>query len=140
MLELRAEVLHLQSRTFANLAAAHRTVATQFRELLPELVTEGAARVLAATPISRDTVLRIVAELLREVEPDETGVEVRLSPQDLEQIAANEGEFRERHPTLAFRADADLKPGDCVVRSRFGSLDGRTTVKLHALKEALHAA
>ncbi len=140
MLELRADVLHLQSRTFTELAAAHAAVIAQFRALLPELVTEAASRVLAVTPLSRDTVLKIVDEMLRNIEPGSPELEVRLASSDLESIAGHDADFRERHPAIIFRADPDLKPGDCIVQSRFGMLDGTIWTKLQICKEALHAA
>jgi flagellar biosynthesis/type III secretory pathway protein FliH len=140
MLELRADVLHLQSRTFSELAAAHANLIAQFRSILPELVIEAAARVLADTPITMETVARIVGELLDGIEPGSQELEVRLAAGDLAWIAGLEPEFREKHPSINFRADAELKPGDCIVQSRFGTLDGRLNTKLQLCKEALHAA
>ena len=140
MLELRTDVLHLQSRTFTELAAAHAVVIAQFRALLPELATEAASRVLAATPLSRDTVLKIVGEMLHSIEPGSPELEVRLASSDLQLIAGHESDFREKHPAIIFRADPELKPGDCIVQSRFGMLDGTIGTKLQICKEALHAA
>lgn len=140
MLHLRADVLQLQSGTFSKLAAAHAELIAHFKDLLPALVTEAASRVLAATPISRDTVLGIVRELLQGIDPGSPELEVRLCSQDLELIAGNEDDFREKHPALTFRADPELKQGDCIVQSRFGMLDGRVATKLQVCKEALHAA
>lgn len=140
MLELRADVLHLQSRTFSELAAAHATLTAQFRSILPELVAEAASRVLAGTPVSQETVARIVGELLQGVEPGGQELEVRLAPGDLAWIAGLEPDFREKHPSISFRPDAELKPGDCIVESRFGTLDGRINSKLQLCKEALDAA
>ena len=140
MLDLRADVMHLQTATFAKLAATHADLIAQFRELVPGLVIEAASRVLAATPVSRDTVLAVVGEMLRGVENSSPDLEVRLAQRDLELIAGHEDGFREKHPALTFRADAELKPGDCVVQSRFGMLDGRTATKLQLCKEALHVA
>lgn len=137
MLELREEAVRLQTETFAALAAQHAAIAEQFRALLPELVVETAARVLAATPIDRETVLRVVGEMLRGLEDEDGAVEVRLAAHDLELIAGHDAGFREKHPEISFRADADLRPGDCVVRSRFGTLDGRVATKLEAVAEAL---
>lgn len=139
-LELRTEVLHLQSRTFTELAAAHGAVVAQFRALLPKLVAEAASRVLAGTPLSQDTVLGIVGEMLRNIEPGSPDLDVRLAPADLELVAGYESDFREKHPAIIFRADAGLKPGDCIVQSRFGMLDGTVATKLQICKEALHAA
>jgi len=140
MLELRSEAVHLQSRTFTELAAAHANVIAQFRTLLAELATAAAARVLASTPVSRDTVLAIVGEMLGNVESGSPELEVRLASGDLELIAGLEADFRQKHPAIIFQADAELKPGDCIVQSRFGMLDGTVATKLQICKEALHAA
>ena len=140
MLELRADVLHLQSRTFSELAEAHAAVVAQFRALLPKLATEAASRVLAGTPLSQDAVLGIVGEMLHNIEPGSPELEVRLAPSDMGLIAGHESDFREKHPAIIFRADAELKPGDCIVQSRFGMLDGTVATKLQICKEALHAA
>ncbi|GDX09324.1 hypothetical protein LBMAG57_10960 [Verrucomicrobiota bacterium] len=139
MLELRADALQLQSGTFSKLTAVHAELIAQFRTLLPALATEVASRVLAATPISQDTVLGIVNELLRGIDHGSPELEVRLSTRDLELIAGHEADFRGKHPALTFRADAELKQGDCIVQSRFGMLDGRIATKLQVCKEALHA-
>ena len=140
MLELRSDVQHLQSDTFTKLGSLHAELIAQFHALVPELVTETASRVLAATPISRDTVLSIVREVLQGSEHRSPELEVRLAPRDLDLIAGYEAAFREKHPALVFLADPELKPGDCVVQSRFGMLDGRIATKLQICKEALHAA
>lgn len=140
MLELRADVQHLQTATFTKLERAHADLIAQFRTLLPELVTEIASRVVSGTPISQDTVLSIVGEVLQGIEHRSPDLEVRLAPRDLELIAGHESNFREKHPALTFLADTDLKPGDCIVQSRFGMLDGRISTKLQICKEALHAA
>ena len=140
MLDVRAEVLHLQSRTFSELAAAHAAIVAQFRALVPKLATEAASRVLAGTPISEGTVLNVVSEMLHNIEPGSPELEVRLAPADIGLIAGHEPDFREKHPAIIFRADAELKPGDCVVQSRFGMLDGTVATKLQICKEALHAA
>jgi len=140
MLDLRADVQHLQTSTFSRLSAAHAELIAQFRTLLPEIVTEIASRVISATPISQETVLGIVGEVLQGIEHRSPDLEVRLAPHDLELIAGHESDFREKHPALTFLADTELKPGDCIVQSRFGMLDGRISTKLQICKEALHAA
>lgn len=140
MLDLRADVQHLQSRTFTELSEAHATVVAQFRALLPQLAAEAASRVLAGALLSQDTVLGIVSEMLQNIEPGSPDLEVRLAPADLELIAGHESDFREKYPAIIFRADGDLKRGDCIVQSRFGMLDGTIATKLQICKEALHAA
>lgn len=137
MLEQRAEVMHLQSQTFTALKAQHASLVQQLHAVLPELALEAAARVLAGTPLDREAVLRITQDLLSEIEPGREKIELQLHPRDLELIAGLEDGFREKYPEINFRADPELRSGDCVVRSRFGVLDGRLATKLRALEGLL---
>ena len=134
MLEQRGELVRLQTETFAKLAQQHAALVRQIQEALPSLTVEAAARVLASTTIDRDAVLRIVEDLLGEIAPGPEQLEVQLSPQDLAAIEGHDGRFREKHPEIVFRANAELRPGDCMVRSRFGVIDGRLGTKLRAVE------
>ena len=134
MLEQRAEILHLQSETFAAVARQHAALVQQLRDVLPELAMEAVARILATTEIDREAVMRICRDLLCEIAPGREQVEVQLSPGDLGLIAGYEEGFRERHPEIVFRADPELKPGDSIVRSRFGVVDGRLATKLRIVE------
>jgi flagellar biosynthesis/type III secretory pathway protein FliH len=55
----------------------------------------------------------------------------------LKLIESFQAGFRERYPQIEFRADPDLQPGDCVVTSRFGALDGRLATKLRSIDRLL---
>ena len=134
MIEQRGEMLALQSKTFAALTAQHAALAQQLHEVVPELVVEAVARVLANTEFDREAVVRIANDLLAEVAPGREQVELQLAPRDLELIAGYEEGFREKHPAIVFHANPDLRPGDCTVHSRFGIIDGRLAVKLRALE------
>lgn len=137
LLEQRAEVVHLQSETFSSLAKQHAALVEQFRALVPELTMSAARRVLAGIEIDRDLVLRLVAEVLHEIAPSREAIEVALSARDLQLVEGNEAAFREKHPEILFRADAELQPGDCRVRSRFGIIDGRLETKLRSVEKCL---
>ena len=134
MLEQRAEIVHLQTQTFAAVAEQHAALVRQLHDMVPELVMESLARILATTEFDREAVLRISRDVLNEIAPGREQVEVQLSPRDLELIAGYEEGFRERHPAIVFGADPELIPGDCVVRSRFGVVDGRLATKLRTVE------
>ena len=134
MIEQRAEMVALQSETFASLARQHADLARQIHEVVPQLVLEAVARVLGGAEMDRETITKIAGDLLTEVTAGREEVELQLAPADLELIAGYEEGFREKHPSIVFRANPDLKPGDCMVRSRFGLLDGRLATKLRALE------
>ena len=134
MIEQRGEMLALQSRTFAALEAQHAALAQQLHDVVPEVVMEGVARVLATTDFDREAILLIANDLLAEVAPGREPVELQLAPRDLEVIEGYDAGFREKHPAIVFRAAPDLRPGDCKVQCRFGMIDGRLATKLRALE------
>jgi len=137
MLEQRKELVHLQTETFAAVASQHELLAKQLHEMIPELTMEAVARILAKTDFDRDMVLGIARDVLAEIEPSGEPVEIQLSPHDLDLMAGNEEDFRIKHPAISFRANAELQPGDCIVRSRFGVVDGRLATKLRTVESFL---
>lgn len=137
MMDQRAEMGQLQGETFKALEQQHHTLLAQFRQLLPGLALDIARRVLGGVEIDRDAVVRLVDDILAAVPAGREGLEVALSAHDLALIEGNDAQFREKHPEIRFRADASLKSGDCVVRSRFGEIDGRLDTKLRSVERLL---
>jgi len=129
MLEQRDELIHLQSQTFVALSEQRSALVDQVRELLPQLVMEGVARMLGGFQPEREALTKIVEDLLGELTPTGEVIDVQLNAQDLELISGYEANLREKFPAIAFRIGSDLKPGDAVVRSRFGTVDGRLSTK-----------
>ncbi|HET7511758.1 MAG TPA: FliH/SctL family protein, partial [Chthoniobacterales bacterium] len=85
----------------------------------------------------RDLVIQLVEELLAEISERRQPIEVSLSARDLQLIEGNDARFREKFPEIQFRLDVELEPGDCIVRSRHGEIDGRFSTKLKTLERAL---
>lgn len=137
MLEQRSEMLHLQSQTFAAVASQHDLLAKQLHEMIPELTMEAVARILAKTDFDREMVLGITRDVLAEIEPSGEPVEIQLSQHDLGLITGYEEDFRTKHPAISFRANPELHAGDCIVRSRFGVVDGRLATKLRTVESFL---
>lgn len=134
MLEQREELVHLQSATFEAVQAQHGELREQFRSLLPQLVMEGVARILGGIAPDRAMVVQIVEDLLGELAPTSEPVEVQLSASDLELVRGYDKQLHEKFPAIAFRASAELHPGDAVIRSRFGVVDGRLSTKFRAVE------
>lgn len=137
LLDQREDVLHLQQKTFSALAKHHETLIAQLGQALPNLTMEAIRRIIAGIEIDSGLVVQIVNELLSEIHPGPGALEVALSEHDLRLIAANEESFRSKYPGIHFTADADLRPGDCVVRSLFGTIDGRLATKLKTVEAML---
>jgi flagellar assembly protein FliH len=131
------ELHELQKSTLARISAQHGSLTAHFCEIFPGLVMQAVGRVLAGVEIDRQIVAGIVSEMLAEMHPGKGELEVSLCPRDLELLAGGEAPFRQKYPEIAFVADGELQPGDCVVRSRFGVFDGRLQTKLESLEALL---
>lgn len=134
MLEQRSELVHLQSDTFVAVQEQHASLFEQFRAILPQLVMEAVARILGGTQPDREILRRVVDDLLGELAPTGEAVEVQLNAHDLELIGGYEANLRDKFPGLCFKASAELQPGDAIVRSRFGVVDGRLGTKFKAVE------
>lgn len=137
LVEQREELVHLQQQTFQSVANQHESLIEQLRAALPDLTMETVRRVLAGVEPDRAAVTLFVNELLSEIAPGPGLIEISLSERDLQLIAGYEADFREKYPQLEFRLDAALRPGDCLLRSRFGALDGRLATKLKTVERFL---
>lgn len=135
--EQRAEVAQLQDAVFKNLATQAETLAHEVSHILPDLVLEITHRVLAGFKPDAATVARIISETLAEVAPGTTDVEVRLHPQDLALVQGVDAAMEQKYPGIKFQADSDLTPGDCLVKSRFGTIDARLLTKLQNVARSL---
>ena len=133
LIEQREEVVHLQQKTFEGLTGHHDSLVRQLRAAIPELTMDIVRRVLGGMQPDPDAVLRIVNEVLQGIAPGPENVEISLSGRDLQLLESYESGLRERYPQIEFRADPDLQPGDCIVTSRFGALDGRLATKLRSV-------
>lgn len=137
LLEQRDDVLHLQQKTFSALEKHHASLITQLGQALPNLTMEAIRRIVAGVELDGEMIVRIVNELLAEIHPGPGALEVSLSEHDLRLIAANEESFRSKYPGIHFSSDPGLSPGDCVVRSLFGTIDGRMATKLKTMEAML---
>lgn len=133
----RVAVLEEQKQILQKLAQHHETLVADFYRLFPEAVSEAVAKVLAGFEPNEQQLVRIVSELIAEAHPKSGGLEIFLSERDIEIFRSSEAQFEQKYPGICFVADPDLQPGDAMVRSRFGTMDGRISTKLKKLKELL---
>jgi flagellar assembly protein FliH len=133
----RTDILDSQIKTFEALEGQHEALIAQVSHALPELTMEAIRRVLAIVQIDPETVTSIVEELLAQTSPVAGALEVALSGRDLKLFEGNQERFSQKYPGIHFAVDPELKPGDCIVRSRFGVLDGRVETKLQHIEALL---
>lgn len=136
--ELKAEIAVIQNQSLQSIASRFDQALTQMRALLPQLVVEATARVVAGIPVEADMVRRVVEDLLSEVAPGSDRLEVQLCEVDLKMMEQYQPQFRQKFPALEFFVNPELKSGDCMVKTRFGILDGRIETKLRGLTSLLN--
>lgn len=122
---------------FSKVVERHSEALSMMRSLVPNLVTEATARVVAGLPVDSAFVRSVVDDLLNDVAPGAENVEVQLCPEDVAKVVGFDQELRHKFPTLRVVENKDIKPGDCLVKTRFGVLDGRISSKLKAVEGLL---
>lgn len=141
---LEAEIIRVSAAAEAanhgalsRLAEKHEQAVAQMRALLPRLVVDATARVVAGIPVDANFVKAVVSDLLNDVAPGAENVEIQLCPEDAVKVAGFDQELRHKFPTLRLVENSDIAPGDCLVKTRFGVLDGRMSSKLKAVEGLL---
>jgi flagellar assembly protein FliH len=138
MIELRAEMAQLSDGVLKQLASIEPQLVAQLREALPGLALEIARRLLAGYEPPPDVIERLWRESLDQLYPEREGLELTLCPRDAELLERLNPEWRHHYPGLRVRTDAALKPGDSLVRSRFGLTDARQQTKVETFAQGLN--
>jgi len=137
IVEMRVDMEQLSLGVLAKLATVETATISQLREALPALAVDIAKRLLAGYEPPPEMVAKLCQEALEQLFPEREGLELSLCPRDaalLEQVSPS---WLARYPALKVKADANLAPGDCQVRSRFGLTDARQETKLAVLAHGL---
>jgi flagellar assembly protein FliH len=137
LLEAKADVKTATQGAFSQLLDRHDESLSQMRVLLPRLIAEATARVVGALPIDAAFVRSVANDLLADVAPGADTVEVQFSPADLAKVDGFDKELRHRFQNLRLVENDELKPGDCLVKTRFGVMDGRMSSKLKSVEGLL---
>lgn len=135
--DLKEMMTALQDGVLQTLIEKQREMAAHIRSILPVLVMESAERVIAGVKVDEAVVKAVVGDLMAEVAPGIENVEIRISADDFGKMQEFDPTFSGRYPQARLLPDPDLSNGDCVIRSKFGTLDGRIATKLRALVGAL---
>ena len=130
---LKTDVSAIVERILSGLVEKHGEALEQMRGLLPSLVQEAMTRIVSGIQWEENAIRGVVQDLLSEVAPGADTVEVQLCRVDLVRMEKFQPQMRQKFPTLQFSENDELAPGDCVVRTRFGVLDGRMNTKIQAV-------
>ncbi len=141
--EVRRDALERVGEAMRTLRLEAGRLAEQARADAIEVAFQVAARILESeVKANPETLFALVRSALRKA-GDSRRIALRLCPGD---AAALERDFeRVGHGDLAAArveivADPSLGPGDCLVDTDFGQVDGRLATRLSEAKRAVHAA
>ena len=137
MVEMRVEMEQLSDGVLRQLTQVEPALIAQLREALPALAVDIAKRLLAGYEPPAATVEKLCHEALEQLFPERDNLEISLCPRDAGLLAQASPAWMDRYPGLKIKQDANLTPGDCQVRSRFGLTDARQATKLAVLTHGL---
>ncbi len=137
MVEMRVEMEQLSDGVLRQLAGIEPALVKQLRDSLPALAVDLSKRLFAGYEPPADVVEKLCHEALEQLFPEREGLELSLCPRDAELLSQVNPAWTARYPGLKIKQDANLSPGDCQVRSRFGLTDARQSTKLAVLAHGL---
>lgn len=137
MVEMRVDMEQLSEGVLQKLSLVEGAMVGQLRDALPALAVDIARRLLAGYEPPAELVGRLCHEALEQLFPEREGLELSLCPRDAALLEQVNPEWLARYPALKVKQDANLLPGDCQVRSRFGLTDARQATKLAVLSHGL---
>ncbi|CCU80788.1 similar to Flagellar biosynthesis/type III secretory pathway protein [Halanaerobium saccharolyticum subsp. saccharolyticum DSM 6643] len=79
----------------------------------------------------------IISDILSEIDESHKNIIVRIHPDLVPFIEDNNLYSRLKEKNLEFKADSDLKKGDCIVESNLGGKEGSISHKIDLIKEEL---
>ncbi len=104
---------------------------------MPSLVIKLLKKVLGAYAIDASMIHSILQDALKEVSEDNAYVEVFISQQDWDTLKIDDADWAHSYPKVSFFRDEKLKSGDCLLKSRFGLIDGRLEKKVLKIEKEL---
>lgn len=141
--EARREALARVAQAVEMLRTQASWLAEQARADALEIGFQVARRVLEAElRTSPEPLFALVKSALRRT-GDSRRVAIRLSPADAAELQSPAGQAAVEgigSARVEIQADASLAPGDCVVDTDFGQIDGRLETRLAELRRAVEGA
>lgn len=139
----QSEFASLATGVLSKVGQAENAAVGELTKIIPALIRDISERLLAGYKPSAEVVSRICEESIAGLSAETDEVEMNLAAHDLELLRQHAPEWFTRAGStgkLRMNADHSLKPGDCVIKSRFGLIDARLETKMRALNTAVAAA
>ncbi len=113
------------------------TLLREVHAQIPDIVIKLVKKVLGSYEIDAQNMHKLIQDALKEVSEDNAYVEVFISPQDWEILSLEDESWTSGYSRVSFFKDDQLKRGDCMLKSRFGLIDGRMEKKISKIEKEL---
>ncbi len=104
---------------------------------IPDIVIKLLKKVLGSYEIDAKNMQKLIQDALKEVSEDNAYLEVFISPQDWDMLSLEDESWANGYSRVSFFKDDKLKRGDCMLKSRFGLIDGRMEKKISKIEKEL---
>ncbi len=104
---------------------------------MPALAVEIARRLFAGFEPPADFLQALCSQALDQLFPEVQNLELFVSPQDLTSLQPLPDAWKAKYPGLRVCADDSLQSGECLVKSRFGTVDARRHTRLSTFVDSL---
>lgn len=135
LVEYRKELSTLHEAMAKNLDREYQVMVNEFKARVPNIVLSLLKKVWSHLEWDGDSVRSMIDEALMAYAPGEAPLEVYLSPSDM--TLFEEMDIHAQYGAVVFKEDLSLNAGDCLVKSRFGLMDGRLETKLRRVEEEI---
>lgn len=137
MVESREQFRQLRDEMTQRALEAVTELEKRVTSSMPALAVEIARRLFAGFEPPAAFLHALCAEALDQLFPEVQNLELSVSPQDLDCFQPLPETWHGKYPGLRVSADNSLQSGECLVKSRFGTVDARRHTRLSAFADSL---
>jgi flagellar assembly protein FliH len=135
----RNEAAAVQQGVLESLRQCVPKVVRECEQTLTELCLEAARKLVSGIPISVEMVAVAIKEAMTQVN-EAADYEIYLHPEDLALLKGADSQLlvqSNNGPKLHFHSSDEVSRGGCVLKTRFGIIDGRRETRFELLKKTV---
>lgn len=137
IVDMRNEFLFVQDALFKRIDEQFEELVSTVAKRVPDLVTAVVRRLWGGLVLTPASVHENLLSLLSEISPDGEHLEITMCKEDLALLKASDAGAMDALKGIVLVEGEHLQKGDCLIQSRFGTLDGRIETKLKKVDEEL---
>lgn len=120
--------ISIQNEFFVKIESEFQKFRDDIIQSIPSLLMALVKKIWSNVAVDSQIMKGIVDQMVQEWSPKDEPLEVIVCSSDLEKIKDS---YKDQYSLLKFVSNDELKPGDCLIRSRFGVVDGRIETKIN---------